>query len=89
MTVKGTGPGHVYSSAMCLAAYTERDTLSLNHLTEIHWEFVTRQITLEGIYVFGGIKGEQADTRIKDTNLYRLSIGEKVNSWSIVETTGP
>ena len=35
------GPGSVYSSAMCLVAYKERERLELNHLSDIMWELVT------------------------------------------------
>lgn len=51
------GPGFVSSSAMCLVAYEERDVLTLNYLSEVHWDLVNKEIEMEGIFVFGGIKG--------------------------------
>lgn len=89
LSTKGEGPGHAYSMAMCMAAYNERDQISLNQLSDIKWDMVTQQISLEGIFVFGGIKGEIPDTRIQDNKLYRLTIGERQHEWSVVETTGP
>jgi len=84
MQTKGDHPGHLQSSAMCLVAYQERKTLRLDRLSEIKWHLVTEKIALEGIFVFGGIKGEVPDMKLKDNNLYRLSIGEKQHVWSIV-----
>lgn len=89
MHTKGDHPGHLQSSAMCLVAYQERKTLRLDKLSEIQWHLVTEKISLEGIFVFGGIKGEVPDMKLKDNNLYRLSIGDKNHTWSIVETSGP
>ena len=74
---------------MCLVAYKERDVLRLDALSEIHWDLVTQEISKEGIFVFGGIKGEVPDPRVLDNNLYMLSFGGKHHTWSIVETTGP
>ena len=52
------GPGPVNSSAMCLVAYKEREVLQLSNVSEIQWDHVTQEIQKEGIYVFGGLKGE-------------------------------
>ena len=62
---------------MCLVAYKERDTISLHKLSEIHWASVKQEIVIEGIFVFGGVKGETPDVRITDTNLYMLTIGTR------------
>ena len=53
------GPGFVSSSAMCLVAYAERDELTLNYLSEVHWDLVNKEIYQEGVFVFGGVKGHQ------------------------------
>ena len=82
------GPGPLNSSAMCLVAYKEREVLQYNNLSEIQWDHVTQEIEKEGIFVFGGLKGEQPDIKIKDNNLYMLSIGNKKHSWSVIKTTG-
>ena len=60
------GLGPIYSTAMCLVAYQERDILSLHELSEIKWDLVTQEIQLEGIYVFGGVKGVKPDVKIRD-----------------------
>ena len=52
------GPGALHSSAMCLVAYKEREVLQLNRISEIKWDHVTQEIEKEGIFVFGGLKGE-------------------------------
>ena len=83
------GPGPIYSSAMCLVAYQERDVLSVHELSEIKWDLVTQEIQLEGIYVFGGVKGVKPDVKIRDDKLYRLSIGNRKHTWSVVDTSGP
>ena len=75
ITNRQDGPGHVNSSAMCLVAYEEREHIKLHSLSKIQWERVGKEIHLEGIYVFGGLKGEVPDIKIQDNNMYRLSIG--------------
>ena len=74
---------------MCLVAYQERDRLELDYLSDIKWDLVTQEIQLEGIFVFGGVKGTKPDTKVRDANLYRLTIGNRKHTWSVVETTGP
>ena len=73
---------------MCLVAYKEREVLQLSNVSEIQWDHVTQEIQKEGIFVFGGQKGEQPDSRFKDNRLYMLSIGQKRHSWSILKTHG-
>ena len=73
---------------MCLVAYKERDVLQLGSMSEIKWDHVTQEIQKEGIYVFGGVKGDQPDIRVKDNSLYMLSIGDKRHSWSTLQTNG-
>lgn len=63
--------------------------MRLDKLSDIKWHLVTDQIALEGIFVFGGIKGEVPDMKTRDNNLYRLTIGDQNHVWSVVETTGP
>ena len=58
------GPGCLYSAAMCLVAYKERDLLAIDLLSEIKWNLVSQEIAQEGIYVFGGIKGMNPNTSI-------------------------
>ena len=41
ITNPSQGPGPVYSSAMCLVAYKERERLELNNMSDIKWELVT------------------------------------------------
>lgn len=41
LSTKGEHPGYLNSSAMCLVAYTERTSLNLKYLSEIHWDYVT------------------------------------------------
>ena len=74
---------------MCLVAYNERDIVALDRLSDIKWDQVTQEIILEGIYVFGGLKGMIPNNSIQDNKLYRLSIGTKKHEWSVVETKGP
>ena len=74
---KKSGPGHVFSCAMCLVAYQEREQLKLDHFSEVKWDLVTQKINLEGIFVFGGVKGEKPNYDTYDDNLYRLSIGPR------------
>ena len=78
------GPGKVNSSAMCLVAYKERDFLNINCLSPIKWDLVTQEIGEEGVFVFGGVKGETPDNKIQDSKLYKLSIGVKTHTWSVV-----
>ena len=50
--------------------------------------FVIIQHT-EGIFVFGGVKGQKPNYDSYDDNLYRLTIGSKEHKWSVVKTSGP
>ena len=60
--------------------------LQLGSMSDIKWDHVTQEIQKEGIYVFGGLKGDQPDIRAKDNRLYMLSIGDKRHSWSTLQT---
>ena len=70
-------------------AFSQRQTLTLDETSPVLWDYVRYEIKKEGIYVFGGLKGEQLDHEIEDTNLYCLSIGSSVHTWEILTTTGP
>jgi len=45
---------------MVLVAYQERDIISFDKLSDIRWSQVENFIAVEGIYVFGGVKGQTA-----------------------------
>ena len=64
ITNPSDGPGYLYSCAMCLVAYKEREVLGLHKLSDIKWDLVTSEIRLEGIYVFGGVRGQIPDVRV-------------------------
>ena len=74
---------------MCLIALNQRTTLTLDEVSPVLWDYVRYEIAKEGIYVFGGLKGEQLDHEIEDTNLYCLSIGSRVHTWEKLKTRGP
>ena len=52
------GPGHVSANAMCLIAHDQRKHLALDEVSPVLWAFVRNEIAHEGLYVFGGVKGE-------------------------------
>ena len=83
------GPRHVSSNAMCLVAYDQRKVLTLDEVSPVLWAFVRNEIASEGIYVFGGVKGEAQNHEDEDPTLYRLSIGSTVHKWEKPATTGP
>lgn len=83
------GPQHVSSGALCLVAFNQRQTLTLDETSPVLWDYVRCEIKKEGIYVFGGLKGEQLDHEVEDTNLYCLSIGSSVHTWEKLTTSGP
>ena len=60
---------------MCLVAYDQRKVLTLDEVSPVLWAFVRNEIAGEGIYVFGGVKGEAQNHEDEDPTLYRLSIG--------------
>lgn len=60
------GPGARHSTAVCLVAYQERKVLTLDQFSEVQWEHVQNQISHEGVYLFGGVKGEKPNYDVFD-----------------------
>ena len=74
---------------MCLIALNQRKSLTLDEMSPVLWDYVRNEIAKEGIYAFGGLKGEYLDHEDEDSNLYCLSIGYRIHTWEKLKTRGP
>jgi hypothetical protein len=62
---------------MALVTYKERDKWSFEDLSEPMWNKIENFIRIEGIYVFGGIVGENTVKQVcNDNSVYVLSLAK-------------